>query len=85
MPLHNVHSLLLWTGRYLKVHPHLNEMLLAGSVTSANFPANYPNNHKKTEILKVKEGNVLSIAFTAFEVEYILNQLLLFPNYYGTC
>ena len=60
-------------------------MLLAGFVTSANFPANYPNNRNKTEIVKVKKGNVLSITFTAFEVEYILNQPLLFPNYYGTC
>ena len=70
---------------YVEVLVPLNDTLLTGFVTSANFPANYPNNRNKTEIVKVKEGNVLSITFTAFEVEYILNQPLLFPNYYGTC
>ena len=39
-------------------------------VTSANFPSNYPNNHENTETIRVEEGLVIALKFTAFDIEY---------------
>ena len=41
----------------------------SGVVTSPNFPNNYPNNHKKTETIRVEEGFIIWLKFTAFDVE----------------
>jgi len=43
--------------------------LISGVITSTNFPNNYPNNHKKTEIISVGVGLVIALKFTAFDVE----------------
>ena len=40
-----------------------------GVLVSPNFPDDYPNNLAKTQILQVREGLVLSLKFTAFDVE----------------
>ena len=38
-------------------------------VTSPNYPGNYPNNlEKKTEIIQVELGLVISLQFTAFDI-----------------
>ena len=39
-------------------------------VTSANFPNNYPNNHENTETIRVEEGLVIALKFTAFDIEF---------------
>ena len=38
-------------------------------VSSANFPSNYPNNHEKIETIRVEEGLVIALRFTAFDIE----------------
>ena len=44
-------------------------MELTGEVTSPNYPGNYTNNLEKTETLQVEEGLILSLQFTAFDIE----------------
>ena len=39
-------------------------------VTSPNFPAYYPNSLEKTETIHVEQGLILSLEFTAFDIEY---------------
>ena len=48
----------------------LIELILftTGEVTSPNYPNNYPYNLEKTETIKVEEGLVLSLQFTAFDI-----------------
>ena len=41
-----------------------------GVVTSPNYPDNYPNNLEETETIEVEQGLVLSLQFTAFDIEY---------------
>ena len=41
-----------------------------GVVTSPNYPDFYPNNLEKTETIQVEQGLILSIQFTAFNIEY---------------
>ena len=38
-------------------------------VTSTNFPNNYPNDHNKTQTIRVGEGYIMGLQFTAFDVE----------------
>merc|ERR1719500_732127 len=40
-----------------------------GEVTSPNYPNNYPNGLLKTETIQVEEGLILSLQFTAFDIE----------------
>merc|ERR1712013_705937 len=40
-----------------------------GVVTSTNFPNNYPNDQNKTHTIRVGEGLVIGLKFTAFNVE----------------
>ena len=40
-----------------------------GSVTSPNYPNNYPNRLKKTEMIQVEQGLILSLQFTAFNIK----------------
>jgi len=40
-----------------------------GVVTSPNYPGNYPNNLEKTETIQVEEGLIISLQFTAFDIE----------------
>jgi hypothetical protein len=42
----------------------------AGVFTSPNHPGHYPNNFKKTETIQVEQGMVVSLDFTAFNIEY---------------
>merc|ERR1719490_569081 len=39
-----------------------------GEVTSPNYPNDYPNNLNETETIKVQQGLILSLQFTAFDV-----------------
>ena len=48
-------------------------ILATGVVTSPNYPDNYPNSLLKTEWIEVEEGLVLSLQFTAFDIEYHSN------------
>jgi len=41
-----------------------------GVFTSPNHPGHYPNNFKKTEMIQVEQGMVVSLDFTAFNIEY---------------
>ena len=38
-------------------------------VTSPNYPGNYPSSLEKTKTIKVEEGLVISLQFTAFDIE----------------
>ena len=38
-------------------------------VTSPNYPGNYPSKLEKTETIQVEKGLVLSLQFTAFDIE----------------
>ena len=40
-----------------------------GIVKSPNYPKNYPNNLHKTETIQVEDGLILSLQFTAFDIE----------------
>ena len=44
-------------------------LFATGVITSPNYPANYPNYLRKTETIKVKDGLVVSLQFTAFDIE----------------
>ena len=39
-------------------------------MTSPNYPGNYPSNLEKTEMIQVEQGLILSLQFTAFNIEY---------------
>ena len=39
-------------------------------LTSPNHPGNYPDNLKKTETIQVKQGLILSLQFTAFDIRH---------------
>ena len=45
-------------------------ILATGVVTSPNYPDNYPSNLRKTETIEVEQGWILSLQFTAFDIEY---------------
>ena len=38
-------------------------------VTSPNYPGNYPNNLEKTDTIQVEQGLIISLQFTAFDIE----------------
>ena len=44
-------------------------LFVTGIINSPNYPDNYPNNIQKTETIKVEEGLVLSLQFTAFDIQ----------------
>ena len=48
---------------------NLERLPATGVVTSPNYPGNYPDNVDTTETIKVKEGLVISLQFTAFDIE----------------
>ena len=39
-------------------------------VTSPNYPNNYPNYLEKTETIQVEKGLIISLQFTAFDIEW---------------
>ena len=45
------------------------KLFVKGVVSSPNYPGNYPDNLRRTEIIDVEEGRVVAIEFTAFVVE----------------
>ena len=47
----------------------MDKFLSAGVVTSPNYPRNYPDDLEKTERVEVEQGMVLSLEFTAFDIE----------------
>ena len=44
-----------------------------GEVTSPNYPNNYPNFLEKTQTIRVEEGLILSLLFTAFDIDTCSN------------
>ena len=40
-----------------------------GVLTSPNYPGNYPDNLEKIEMIEVEEGLIISLQFTAFDIE----------------
>ena len=44
-------------------------LLATGEVSSPNYPDNYPNNLEKIETIQVEQGLILSLQFTAFDIE----------------
>ena len=44
-------------------------LLTEGVVTSPNYPDNYPNNLERTYTIQVGEGLIMSLQFTAFDIE----------------
>ena len=45
-------------------------LLTAGVVTSPNYPNNYTNNFERTDTIQVAEGLIISLQFSAFQIEY---------------
>ena len=46
-----------------------NHCFWTGVVCSPNYPKNYPHNFTRTDTIRVKDGLVLTLQFTAFNVE----------------
>ena len=44
-------------------------LLTTGEVTSPNYPDNYPDNLEKIETIQVEEGLILSLQFTAIDIQ----------------
>ena len=44
-------------------------LFTTGEVTSPNYPNNYPNGLEKTQTIRVEEGLIISLQFTAFDIE----------------
>ena len=61
--------MLNWKGHNISGSVKGSQKSTAGVLTSPNFPGRYPNNLAQTHILQVQEGLVLSLEFTAFDVE----------------
>ena len=55
--------------RNVKHFPFLQIHFATGVVTSPNYPDAYPNNLEKTETIQVEEGLIISLQFTAFDIE----------------
>ena len=55
--------------RNVKHFPFLQTLLATGVVTSPNYPGNYPNDLEKTETIQVEKGLIISLHFTAFDIE----------------
>ena len=55
--------------RNVKHFPFLQIHFATGVVTSPNYPDVYPNNLEKTDTIKVEEGLIISLQFTAFDID----------------
>ena len=44
-------------------------LFTTGEVTSPNYPNKYPNDLEKTQTIRVEEGLILSLQFTAFDIQ----------------
>ena len=47
----------------------IERLFATGVSTSPNYPGNYPSNLEKTETILVEQGLILSLQFTAFDIE----------------
>ena len=47
-----------------------SKVFTTGVVTSPNHPGNYPDKLRKTQTIQVAQGLVLSLQFTAFDIQY---------------
>ena len=45
------------------------KLFVKGVVSSPNYPGNYPDNLRRTEIIEVEEGLIVEMHFTAFDVD----------------
>ena len=45
------------------------KLVASGTLASPNYPQNYPHNLRKTDMIKVKEGQIIVIHFNAFNVQ----------------
>ena len=45
------------------------QILATGIVSSPNYPENYPDSIEKSETIQVEKGLILSLEFTAFEIQ----------------
>ena len=52
-----------------------------GYITSPNYPGPYPINYDTTEIVKVREGLLILLQFTSFNIEYQSNCLFDFVSF----
>ena len=48
----------------------LKDLFVTGVVTSPNYPGDYPHKLKQTHTIQVEQGLILSLQFTAFNIEY---------------
>ena len=48
-------------------------LVSTGIVTSPNYPGPYPHNLKQTQAIRVEQGQILSLEFTSFDLEYYSN------------
>ena len=55
--------------RNVKHFPFLQTLLATGVVTSPNYPGNYPSKLEKTETIQVQEELIISLHFTAFNIQ----------------
>ena len=71
--------------RNVKHFPFLQILLATGVVTSPNYPGNYPNSLEKAETIKVEEGLIISLQFTAFDIAYALLLAQVYKPLVKTC
>ena len=60
----------LFFSRSPEYHPETLFKLSSGVVSSPNHPGSYPNHLEQTQTIQVKQGMVLSLQFTVFDIEF---------------
>ena len=58
-----------WWREYCSTFLLFSSSFFPGVATSPNYPDNYPNNVQKTETIQVEQGLILSLRFTAFDIQ----------------
>ena len=49
---------------------YLGKLFATGVITSPNYPDHYPHNLVRTETIQVSEDQILSLEFTAFDIQW---------------